>query len=101
MYHQSRNIGQLTRKSQDKATNYNESVYNQELNELLSHLWDSGDLDYLNRDNLGPTSLLKPEIIIPEADFWAAHVKKKGWISEQWMCGDEVPSQYCYDWLQA
>ena len=36
VYHQSRNIRQLTRKKQDDSTNYNESVYNRELNELLS-----------------------------------------------------------------
>ena len=46
IYHMSRNIGQLTRKNWDKATNYNKSVYNRELNELLSHLWGSGDLEY-------------------------------------------------------
>ena len=38
MYHQSQNIGQLTWKKWDDSTNYNESVYNQELNELLSYL---------------------------------------------------------------
>ena len=46
VYHQSQNIGQLTRKNWDKATGYNESEYNQEFGELLSHLWGSGDLDY-------------------------------------------------------
>ena len=101
VYHMSWNIGQLTWKNQDKATDYNESVYNRELNELLSHLQGSGDLEYLTRETPGPTSLLNPEIILPEADFWAAHDKKKGWISEEWTCGDEVPSQYCHDQLQA
>ena len=43
VYHQSRNIGQLTWKSRDKTTDYNESVYNQELAELLSYLQGSGD----------------------------------------------------------
>ena len=46
IYHMSQNIGQLTRKNWDKATNYNKSVYNRELNELLSHLRGSGDLEY-------------------------------------------------------
>ena len=101
VYHQSQNIRQLTRINRDKATNYNESVYTQELGELLSHLWGSGDLDYLAQHELEPTSLLNSEIILPKADFWAAHRKKKGWISGSWTCRDEVPSQYCYDHLQA
>ena len=100
VYHMSRNIGQLTRKNWDKTTDYNESVYNRELNELLSHFWGSGDLEYSTRKTPGPTSLLNPEIILPEADFRAAH-DKKGWISEEWTCGDEEPSQYCHDQLQA
>ena len=100
VYHQSQNIGQLTWKSQDKATDYNELVYNQELAKLLSHLWGSGDLDYSPQHRLGPTSLLNPEIILPEADFWAAYGKKKGWISE-WTYREEEPSQYCYDHLEA
>ena len=49
----------------------------------------------------GPTSLLNPEIILPEADFWVAHKNKKGWISEEWVCGEEAPSQYSKDQLQA
>ena len=101
VYHMSRNIGQLTRKARDKATDYNESVYNRELNELLSHLQGSGDLEYSTQETPGPTSLLNLEIILPEADFWAAHDEKKGGISEEWTCGDEEPSQYCHDRLQA
>ena len=101
VYHQSRNIGHLTRKSRDKATGYNELVYNQELGELLSHLRGSGDLDYLTQPDPGPTSLLSPEIILPEDEFRAAHKKKKGWISESWTCGHEELSQYCHDHLQA
>ena len=38
VYHMSQNIRQLIRKNRDKTTNYNESVYNRELNELLFHL---------------------------------------------------------------
>ena len=101
VYHMSQNIGQLTRKSWDKATDYNELVYNQELNELLSHLWGSGDLEYLTQQMPGPTSLLNPEIILPEADFRVAHENKEGWILEEWVCGEEVPSQYSKDQLQA
>ena len=54
----SRNIGHLTRKSRDKDTDYNESVYDRELNKLLSHLQGSGDLEYSTQDSPGPTSLL-------------------------------------------
>ena len=97
----SRNIGQLTWKSRDKTTDYNELVYNWELNKLLSHLQGSGDLEYLTWQMLGPTSLLNPEIILPEADFRVAHENKKGWISEEWVCGEEAPSQYSKDRLQA
>ena len=100
VYHMSRNIGQLTQKSWDKDTDYNESVYDWELNELLSHLRGSGDLEYSTRSLPGPASLLNPEIILPEADFQATHGKKKGWIVDEWMY-DEEPSQYCYDRLQA
>ena len=100
MYHQSWNIGQLTQKNQDKATDYNEMVYNQELAKLLSDLWGLGDLNYSSRHSLGPTSLLTPEIILPEADSWAAYSKKKGWISESWTYEEEL-SQYCCDRLEA
>ena len=101
IYHMSRNIGHLTRKSRDKATDYNKSVYNRELNKLLSHLQGSGDLEYSTRDTPGPISLLNPEIILPKTDFRVAHENKKGWISEEWVCRDEVPSQYSHDHLQA
>ena len=97
VYHMSRNIRQLTWKSQDKATDYNELVYNRELNELLSHLRGSEDLEYSTRQMPGPTSLLNPEIILPEADFWVAHENKKGWILEEWVCREEAPSQYSKD----
>ena len=70
IYHMSQNIGHLTWKSQDKGTNYNELVYNGELNELLSYLWGSGDLEYSTQDALGPTSLLNQEIFLLEADQW-------------------------------
>ena len=101
IYHMSQNIRQLTRKNWDKATDYNELVYNREFNKLLSHLRGSGDLEYSTRETPGPTSLLNPEIILPEADFRVAHENKKGWISEEWICGDEAPSQYSHDRLQA
>ena len=38
VYHQSRNVGQLNQKAQDKTTDYNKTVYTQELGEILSHL---------------------------------------------------------------
>ena len=82
VYHQSRNIGQLTRKKWDNSTGYNKLVYNRELGELLSHLQGPRDLNCLTWSDLGQTSLLNPEIILPEEEFWAAHGKKKGWILE-------------------
>ena len=69
VYHQSQNIGQLTRKKWDDSTDYNESVYNQELNELLSYLQGSQDLNYLTRPHPGPSSLLNPEIVRPKEEF--------------------------------
>ena len=101
VYHQSQNIGQLTWKNRDKATNYNESVYNQELNELISHLWGVGDLDYSSRHQPELVSLLNPEIILPEAAFLKVHGKKKGSISESWTLEGEELSQYSHDHLQA
>ena len=58
-------------------------------------------MEYSTRQMPGPTSLLNPEIILPEADFWVAHENKKGWILEEWVCREEAPSQYSKDRLQA
>ena len=101
MYHQSQNIGHLTQKAWDKTTDYNESVYNCELNELISHLRGVGDLDFSTRHQLEPMSLLNPEIILPEAAFQAAHRKKKGWIDKSWTCGGEKLGQYSHNDLEA
>ena len=49
VYHQSQNIGHLTWKAQDKATDYNETIYTWELNELLSHLWGLDNLNHATR----------------------------------------------------
>ena len=38
VYHQSRNVGQLTWKARDKTTDYNETVYTRELGKILSYL---------------------------------------------------------------
>ena len=38
VYHQSQKVGQLTRKSWDQDTGYNETVYTRELGEILSYL---------------------------------------------------------------
>ena len=38
VYHQSQNVGQLTQKARDKATDYNETIYTRELGEILSYL---------------------------------------------------------------
>ena len=100
VYHMSWNIGHLTQKAWDKNTDYNETVYDREVNELLSYLRGAGDLEYLTQKSLGSTSLLNLEIILLEDDFWAIHGEKKGWITNEWTY-DEQPSQFCYDQLQA
>ena len=101
VYHQSRHIGQLTQKRWDDSTNYNESVYNRELNELMSYLHDSQDLNHPTRPRLGPNFLLNPEIVPPEEEFRAAHENAKEWTMESWMGGGEVPSEYEHDRLKA
>ena len=97
VYHQSRHIGQLTRKRWDNSTDYNESVYNRELNELMSYLHGSQDLNYPTRPHPGPNSLLNPEIVRPNEEFRAAYENTKEWTVESWMCGGEVPSEYEHD----
>ena len=99
LYHQSQHIGQLTWKKRDDSTDYNESVYNRELNELLSYLQGSQDLNYPTRPrpHPGPSSLLNPEIVRLEEEFQAAHVNTGEWTVESWMCGGEVPSEYEHD----
>ena len=84
MYHQRQNIGHLTQKSRDKATDYNETVYDRELNKLISYLQGIEDLNHSPRHKLVPTSLLNPEIVLPEAAFRAACRKMMGWIDESW-----------------
>ena len=69
VYHQSRNVGQLTRKSRDQDTGYNETVYIWELGEILSYLSGFGDLSCAPRHKKTLASLLNPEIILLEADF--------------------------------
>ena len=101
VYHQSQNIVHLTQKNWDKTTNYNEFVYNWELNELLSHLQGSGDLNHSTRHQLEPVSLLNPEMILPKGAFLVAYKEKKDWIDEVWKCGGEKLSQYSHDDLQA
>ena len=69
VYHQSRNVCQLTRKSSDQDTGYNKTVYTWELGEILSYLSGFGDLSHAPRHKKTPASLLNPEIILLEADF--------------------------------
>ena len=78
VYHQSWNIGHLTWKAWDKTTDYNEVVYNRELNKVMSHFWGIGELDHLPWHKLVPMSLLNPEIILSEAAFNAALGHKEG-----------------------
>ena len=101
VYHQSQNIGQLTWKKWDDSTDYNESVYNRELNELLSYLQGSQDLNYPTRPHPGPSSLLNPEIVWPEEEFQAAHENTEEWTVELRMYGGEIPSEYEHDQLKA
>ena len=91
----------MTQKKRDDSTNYNESVYNRELNELLSYLQGSQDLNYLTWPHLGPSSLLNPEIVRPKEEFRAAHENTEEWTMESWMYGGEVPSEYKHDRLKA
>ena len=101
VYHQSWNIGHLTRKVWDKSTGYNEAVYNQELSEVISHIWGIGELDHSPWHKPVPTSLLNPEIILPEPTFKAAFGHKEGWMDESWMCSGEIPGLYVHDDLEA
>ena len=91
----------MTRKRRDESTDYNETVYNQELNELLSYIQGSQDLNYPTRPHLGPSSLLNLEMIQPEDGFRAAHGDTEGWTVESWMCGGGVPSECEHDRLRA
>ena len=49
VYHQSWNVGQLTQKSRDQDTGYNEMVYTRELGEILSYLSGFRDLSHAPR----------------------------------------------------
>ena len=83
VYHQSQNVGQLTRKARDKATDYNKTVYTWELGKILSYLRGLDDLNHATRHKRTPTSLLNPEIILPEAAFRAFQGKDTGWLDEE------------------
>ena len=100
IYHQSRNVGQLTRKSQDQNTSYNETVYTRELGEILSYLSWFGDLSHAPRHKKNPVSLLNPEIIFPEADFQALRGQDSRWIGdESWVEGEQI-QPFDHDGLQ-
>ena len=76
-------------------------MYNRELNELLSYLQGSQDLNYSTRPHPGQSSLLNPEIVQSKEEFQAAHENTQEWTVESWMCGGEVPSEYEHDRLKA
>ena len=100
VYHQSRNVGQLTQKARDKTTDYNETVYTRELGEILSHLQGLDDLNHSTKHKRTPTSLLNPEIILPEAAFRSFQGKNTGWLDEDsWAEGEKV-KPYEHDRLQ-
>ena len=91
VYHQSQNVGQLTRKSWDQDTSYNETVYTWELGEILSYLSGFGDLGHTPRHKKNTASLLNLEIILPEADFQALWGQDSGWIGdESWAEGEQI-----------
>ena len=100
VYHQSRNVGQLTRKSRDQDTGYNETVYTWELREILSYLNGFGDLSRAPRHKKTLASLLNLEIILPEADFQALRGQDSGWIDdESWVEGEQI-QPFEHDGLQ-
>ena len=100
VYHQSRNVGQLTRKSRDQDTGYNETVYTRELGEILSYLSGFGDLSRTPRHKKTLASLLNLEIILPEADFQALWGQDSGWIGdESWAEGEQI-QPFEHDGLQ-
>ena len=100
VYHQSRNVGQLTRKSWDQDTGYNETVYTRELEEILSYLSGFGDLGRAPRHKKNPASLLNLEIILPEANFQALRGQDSGWIGdESWAEGEQI-QPFEHDGLQ-
>ena len=100
VYHQSWNVGQITRKSRDKATDYNETVYTWELGEILSYLSGFGDLSHAPRHKKIPVSLLNPEIILPEAEFQTRRGQSAGWMDdESWAEGEQI-QLYEHDGLQ-
>ena len=100
VYHQSRNVGQLTQKARDKTTDYNETVYTQELGKILSYLRGLDNLNHSTRHKMTPTSLLNPEIILPEAAFWSFWGKNTRWLDKDaWAEGEKV-KPYEHDRLQ-
>ena len=100
VYHQSWNVGQLTRKSRDQDTGYNETVYMWELREILSYLSGFGDLSRTPRHKKNPASLLNPEIILPEANFQALRGQDSRWIGdESWAEGEQI-QPFEHDGLQ-
>ena len=100
VYHQSRNVGQLTRKSRDQDTSYNDTVYMQELREILSYLSGFGDLSHAPRHKKTLASLFNLEIILPEANFQALQGQDARWIGdESWAEGEQI-QPYEHDGLK-
>ena len=90
----------MTRKAQYKATDYNETVYTLELGKILSHLRGLDNLNHAMRHKRTPTSLLNPEIILPEAAFQVSRGENTGWLDEESWDDAEKVEPYEYDWLQ-
>ena len=98
VYHQSRYIGQLTRKSRDKSTGHNQDVYNWELNEILSHFQEIGELNVVVPPRTPvPMSIVNLEVILPTAAYKAALGIKQGWMDNSWTSDGEIPWTYILD----
>ena len=100
IYHQSQNVGQLTQKSRDQDTGYNETIYTRELGEILSYLSGFGNLSHAPRHKKTPSSLLNLKIILPEADFQALWGQDSRWIGDKsWAEGEHI-QPFEHDGLQ-
>ena len=81
-------------------TGYNETVYTRELGEILSYLRGLDDFNHSTRHKRTPTSLLNPEIILPEAAFRAFWGKNTRWVDEDSLAEGEKVEPYEHDRLQ-
>ena len=76
-------------------------MYDQELNEILSYLHGIWELNRMHQKCPVPASLVNPEVILPQKEFKATIVDRKGWMDESWSCSGEVPQKYVLDGCEA